>query len=211
MKKKSKFISKYLNPVKLYMDDIDEIVSKIQHICSELEFSDKDYEYDSLEELIKHSGDKLRELSIIGREPYISLDITKYNIGLYTAGESDEAVCLFYFFKDFLRNKSKWYWKFLKPFVWGNMLIPATFIFLAAWFANGISSGVARVAFVVLSIIFLLFILSILKYLEGSTIYLKKRYKVISFLERNRDNIVMAIITGIIFLIGTIVSKFIFK
>ena len=211
MKKKLHSISKHLPPVKLYLDDVNEIVSRLQSLCSKIEYSTKNYEFESLDELKQNCGSNLKELAIQGRSPYISVDIRKHDVHLYTSGESETTIGLYYSLKEFLQQKSGWYSKFLNIWLWGTLL----WIFLIV-FSNVIKElkdlpDILKYFYIFLSFIFFFFLLSLLNRWKGSTIYLENRYKVSNFWERNKDKIITTIIGALIGTFLTILFRFIFK
>jgi hypothetical protein len=215
MEKKSHSLLNYLSPVKLYLDDIEEIINKIQFVCSKVKIANKDYEFDSIEEFINNSGKKIKELSIDGRSPNISIDIKKFKINLFTTGETEAVIGLWYNLKEFLKSKSAWYSRFLNAWVWGLTLW--SFLFISKIILDitisypEVYKVVNVFSIVILAILLLFFLLSLLKHWNGSTIHLERRHKASNFWERNRDNIITGLIGAIIGATITLAGQFLIK
>lgn len=175
-----------LPPVKLYLDDVEAIITKIQSACTgwrpffkkipeeelkkiedlldaafpTIRLFSGDNEFDSLEEIKKHRGNKIKELVISARYPHIYLKILKHKVVLSPVDTSNnEAMGLLYSLKKFLQSKSQ-----PQPF----------------------------------------------KYLKSSTIYLERPHEIGNFWTRNRDKIILIIIGSLIGSILTIIVQKLF-
>jgi hypothetical protein len=69
--------SEKLKPVKLYRDDLEDLITLFGETCEIVRLSDEEFEYDSLSEIEgrKGPGGKLSYLEISGRKPYVSLSL----------------------------------------------------------------------------------------------------------------------------------------
>ena len=83
MKKRKKSFSKNLKPAKLFLDEIRDIQIELAEYGSELEILTEDYELDSLQELSELYDEKVTTLTLITRNPYISVDFKKDDIRIY--------------------------------------------------------------------------------------------------------------------------------
>jgi len=216
MKRKVDFLFEIPPPVKLYLDDVDDFIYKIQSVCEKIEFSTKDYEFESLEELKNNSGKKIKELTITGisLSPWmnISISVKKFEVHLSTHGKSEAIRGLWHSLRSSLQKKSGWYSRFLIPWFWAIILMCSVLgmgIYLGTshstpspkmFFLNPISASAA-----------FLLILSFLIRWKGSTIYLKRRHLVPGFWTRNLDDIIKVIIGAAIGVGGTLLSKYLFK
>lgn len=73
MRRKVEARNSRISAVKLYGEDLDELVGFFQRYCQSWQLSDKDHIYDSLNEL-KESGKKdLTNLEILGTNPSVRL------------------------------------------------------------------------------------------------------------------------------------------
>lgn len=211
MKKKSVTHGEHLKPITLYSDDLDFIHEKILDTCSKIEYSTDRYEYDSLEELKKESSPKVDNLSISGRNPYISIDISKHRIWLYTSGENSDVVNLYYFFKDYLQKKGSIYSKIFNTWIWGIInafFLPSGLLFLFSdYFLKKTPISSNKVLILGLSVLVIGLLISLIFYRKGSVIYLSSKNDTDSFFERNRDSIILLVLGAIIGWIFTMVSK----
>lgn len=216
MKRKANFLLKSLPPVRLYLDDIDDFIHKIQSVCEKIKFSTKDYEFESFEELKENCGKKIKELTITGisLSPWmtISISVKKFAVHLSTDGTSETIIGIWHSLKSSLQKQSGWYSSFLIPWFWFIILafsMSGLGIYLDAshsnpspklFFFNPIFDSVA-----------FLLILSLLIRWKGSTIYLERRHLVPGFWTRNLDDIIKLIIGAAIGVGGTLLSKYLFK
>lgn len=217
MRKKAFFLEKDLLPVKLYKDDIDEIIKNIKgcFLNGEIKFSNEDYEFESLEEMKQHCGNKVKNLSIeawLPNEfPYssFSLEISS-KVLLSSHGTSEGVKGLWYSLKEFLQRKSGLHAKILRSGIWGFILFILSIlgVFLIIGMREKYpqqTEMISKVYVVVLCILLVFWILSIIHKWKGSIVFLDHKHEVSGFWERNRDQI----ITGIIYtVIGTAIGIF---
>lgn len=199
-----------MKPVTLYLEDIQEILDKLD-ICEEIELSDDDYEYDSLDELKERKGKKLKTLNINGHRPYIHVDIRKHDVRLYLDSSSTNAIARFFYLKDFLSHKSSWYTKIFNYFVW--YIITLVYLFTAMSVLAYFKIPFTNPFFLIITgIIILSDILSAYLYFQGSSIHLESKNLVESFFSRNSDAIILviigAILGGFITMMGNLLIKF---
>jgi len=208
MEKKSKWLFKRnLSPVTLYIDDISEILEKMEHVCKEIKLGDEKYKYESLEELKKHRGNKVKEIEICGYYPFLTLEIGKY-VNISTSGETEAVIGLWYSLKDYLKRKSPWYSKILTAGSWGisSLLLLSLLPLVLITFPK-----IKEPYFNVMAISGFFYILSFLVRLKGSTIYLERKHQISNFWGRNRDKIIMLLIGSILTLLGALFMKFVFN
>jgi len=221
MKKKRSDLSRHLSPVKLFLNDIEEIITIIQSVCPEVNIANRDYEFESFEELKENSGHRLKELKISGHSTvlsnrsYVSLDIKKYDIFLYSGAESEAVVGVWYTLKEFLQKKAGWISRFLNAVVWFWifwiwLLISVILLETTKKYIE-VHNIVEPFAIIALGAAFLFLLLSLLKHWRGSIIYLERKHKVSNFWERNRDNIITGLIGAIIGATITLAGQFLIK
>ncbi len=93
MKRKSGGFIKDYGAVKIWLEDLFEIESILRKLCRSTNIQTKKYEFDSVQELLDQSHDKvIYEIEIEGNEPHITLDFRRQNISLY--GSSDDHALL---------------------------------------------------------------------------------------------------------------------
>ena len=214
MKKITHTRAKFLSPVTLYLDDINEIVNKIRSVHSEVEFATKDFVFDSLDELKEKKGYKLKDLSISGGMHNVSLDIRRL-VYLHAFGGSEANSELWDKLKEFLKNKSGWLAKILNIKVWGIifgiwLLISGIILEITKQRPEfyRLAKDIVTTSFFIIAFFLLV---SLLVLLKGSTVYLEERHKVPGFWEKYRDNIIMMIVGGIITFFIQFLIKSVFK
>lgn len=77
-------IGKHLPPLKLYLDDLEYIVQLLESVSSEVTIKTREHELANLSELSTLKKKVLRELHILSKRPWISLDLTTNSVFLYT-------------------------------------------------------------------------------------------------------------------------------
>ncbi len=114
------WLSEHLQGVFLFRDDVEAILDLMETRGLSVLLSDSDYEYDSLDELIKNRGLRPREIKITGtggekgyRRIQVSVDQNKVFL---TADNEFESV--WYALKEMLRGRIPWLYKWTNPFWW---------------------------------------------------------------------------------------------
>lgn len=200
MKKRADDQDKKFPPCTLFLDDIEEIIQQIKSVTSDIGISDKSYEFDSIEELIQNSGSKIKELKLRGRYG-ISVNIAKHSIYLFVSGYDEKYIGVFYILREFLKSKVGWLRRFLRPMRW---LFIVWFSLIGVPIISTIIKHkpelkvIDQIYTIIFGLMLLFYVISLLLTWKGSTIYLERRHKVSKFWERNRDTIIVGIITAII-------------
>jgi hypothetical protein len=104
-----------LKNLKMYREDLDQLVAMFRRHCKTVTISDSKYRYDSFDEMNEKAGSKVKDLDILGENPGIRFLLNKTEIsrignpplqGIYnelrTEEITDAADSLFYKTKDFL-------------------------------------------------------------------------------------------------------------
>jgi hypothetical protein len=84
-----------LKPVCLYLDDLKEIVSILEGTCEKIDIQTDDVLLDSLDEIGDLKKEILNNLTISGKNPYVSLSMQPYRIWLYIHEDTPESRGLF--------------------------------------------------------------------------------------------------------------------
>lgn len=91
IKKRSQSLSCGLSPVRIYLDDIEEIHGVIAAACKRVELLTDNEVLDRPDELAQLGVPRLRELQIRGYEPYISLTIRRRFGAFFYAENRDDS------------------------------------------------------------------------------------------------------------------------
>ena len=108
-----------LGPLKMYREDLDQLLEYFQKGCTVVRLSDKQNRYDSLDEMKKMIGSKVKELDIEGEKPglHFLLNHSEPMLGspgsknvfneLRTEEISDDADILFFKVREFLTERQR--------------------------------------------------------------------------------------------------------
>jgi len=88
MKKKLKGEQKNCTAVKIYRNDIEEIIELMKAAFAVVEICDEEFEYDSIDELIERRGEQIKNLTISSAVPSLSLKLSTGEIKLVRDGET---------------------------------------------------------------------------------------------------------------------------
>jgi hypothetical protein len=70
---------KTLPSVKLFREDLEELLSLFRAYCETVTISDADSEYESLDELKLHVGSRVRNIEFAGTKPNITLTLMDHS------------------------------------------------------------------------------------------------------------------------------------
>ena len=204
-------------PVKLYREEIDEIVSLVGKTCEEVELSTDKHVFDSLDEMAQRLGKQFHQLHITGRRPYISISLgTTYFMKWARRDKNNvyvgdaEAEAPFFHVKEMISPNER---KFLRRF----FSFPAYFLIVtidllfsvARHLYLHLSPGSAlslRVSQGMLYYGYLLFF-GYFFFRGQSYITLKPRTADDSFLERNMDGVAKIFIGAVLGVFATLVGE----
>jgi hypothetical protein len=203
MKPIQKSHSAVLPSTVLHLDDIEEIVSLLREISGDISISDRDYQYDSFENLIEKVGESPKALTISCSNPHVSIrfDRHEFPLGswLYAEAYHKEAESTFLKLREILKHRQHW----------ANVLIRldiALVLFAALLIIASLPTSVATQWFLevntriaVASVVIVYLIAAVL--LHTGTLYsikLVKLHKKQTFLKQNSGSIVLLVIGAIV-------------
>jgi hypothetical protein len=204
-------ISRDYHPVVLHSDDLTEIVEILQEAGELPEISTTEYRFNSVAEVCdKYQSGRLTLLSIKSRLPYVSLELTRSGSRLYVGSSRPEAAGLFWKIDAILRRSQRqatWIYTFSGSIsiavLFGLGITPAFVFHLAAGLAAIALSGCWMIWFYMVMARF------------HSLIILAPRSEIGGFFKRNKDQLVLGLITALLGLIvgviGTLLSTHIGK
>jgi hypothetical protein len=199
-------------PVKIYIDDIEKIISLFDENKIKYTLQTDQYKYESLSELLDSKKEKsIGSLKIQTFEPYISIEFEKKWAIIYVS--SDETFITGLFHKiDRIINQSKRIISFSYSyyFVW-----VLNFLLLTIALINRGGKLYPQYIGISFSIISLFWISRIfyIRYVRYSSIQLIRKEHVSNFFQRKRDDLILsllsALIGAILGIVGTIlISKY---
>jgi hypothetical protein len=204
MERITRTLSRSFKPVRLYLDDIEEIVTIIKEIDAQPKIQVEDFRLDNLEEMTSLKKDMLHEMNISSTRPYISLEMRPSWIRLYISEDKAESRGIFEKIRTILVSRKR-------PFTWiiHNSFLYSVWCILALY---GVVWGVRLKSIILTASFAIIFILAIVFTIYGINDQFK-RYTIIipkykqdspNFIKRNRDKIIIAIISAII---GAVLSR----
>jgi hypothetical protein len=196
MKRVGKSQSENLKPVFLYKDDISDLLEIFDRGCEEVEIEASGYALDDVSELENLSNEVINELHIQGREPYVSLHFKPNDVYLYIDEDTHHQIGVFEEIKSYVhsrRRKLSW--------------------LTQSSIAPGILGGIAfqfipiekdEITVYSVSFVVSMFTLAIFwgwwsfhsSFKKYSIIYTKRSRKDGRFIQRKKDDLLLAIISA---------------
>ncbi len=190
----NKTLSKNYLTARLFLDDLKSIEELIGNNQS-YKIEAGDYEFKDVEELKnKHSNQKLNNVKISAHNPYITIEFHKMWVKLYCGSDDTGSAGLFYKLDSIISSSSR---RFSFIYSYYSIWIVNIAIFLIPKSSLIYSN---KLIFNSLTPIFVLWIawVSYIRLLCSGEVILSGKGDVKNFFERNRDQIIVGIITGIV-------------
>jgi hypothetical protein len=200
MKRNPKPLTKAYLPLVLWREDLDEIASILQRREAVIQFEADDYSFEKLEELETHFGSKDKnELKIASAEPYVSIELGPRGARLYVSASSSDASGVFFELDKVLTTRQRrfpalytfWFTCLFGPIV-------ANTINLINIYTNLPRSIALASSLVSLVIVTWTFWVLYIRRWWHSVIRMRRRSATVSFVHRNKDRLVVAIIAAIV-------------
>jgi hypothetical protein len=202
--------------LRMYREDLDQLLLLFDRAGAKFTISDKQFRYDSLDDMKSHTGVRIADLDIQAEHPAVhfllnqsqivkgspSTMLVYYN-ELRTEEISDEADNLFYRVRDFLVSHKA-------PRFRVSHLIPAIIaavgcVIFAAFDYQVFKNGQIPLGFLVSLLALGSFLVT--STLGGNELILETRSNSPSFLQQNKNNIIMLLIGACIGVAGTIAGQ----
>ena len=205
----------YVSWVKIYLDDIEEIIKIMNREGKGVEISDKTFKYESFDDLKHETQKRLKSLHLESHSPYITLDLGVGTTGGGCLAAESAAKGQFLEIKERLLQRKRWF-SFLSS---SKMLlcIPAAFLIpiIILQIPREILQSARYYNFTILSLIIegILVVLAFLvPFIAGSghfaSINLVASDQRETFWTKNKDPIIRDIIVGLfLVLVGFILGR----
>ncbi len=209
MKRRSKPHSENLPPVKLYLGDIERIVEILGELSSDVKVLAEEYSLSDVSELTKLDQQALTQLEIEIRSPHISLEMSPYAVRLYIGEDTAESWGVFTKIKDLMHSRKRRLLAWLGT--WAPTL-PAMLAILSL-FGAAVGVGAGDWALTVVAVCLLVVSVWMVKWTQTrilkkySLIILKRRDQQQPWWDRNRDQLTVGLIVGVILaLVGAAIA-----
>lgn len=204
MEKITKSISKEYAPVVVYLDDLEAIENVLLEKSTHIEIKTEDYKYSSIKELSEKSKNKrIQKLHIESTNPYLNIEFDKLWTRVYCSLDSLEAAGIFWKLDQIIKGtrrlgKLSFFYKFSALWIInGIMVLVSKFLSLNLIIAQSVS---------VLLLAFTLWILYINLTRHSEIVLIYKSSK-ITFWNKNKDAIIVNLITALVTFALTLYGK----
>lgn len=199
MKKITESLGEQLQPVKLYLDDIDSLFQILSEVSTEVKIETSEHQFQNTSDLKKLDKESIHVFKLYCHNPYISLDINKRStIWLFTDKDLPAQRGTFEKLKKKLIQK--------KRYSVPTIIYPILFILILNAFFYLVLSYIEKplehfliLGLAVLIISYLIGYLTYQIYLnKRSIIFLDKKIDSPNFWKRNKDRIIIAVSSSIV-------------
>jgi len=203
MKKLDQSISQDYFPIKLYLNDLVEIQQILRECSKDHKFESSGYSFDSIEELVANIGKReLFELEINSSGPYSRIEFTRMWAKLYVGSSTLDSAGLFHNLSQVLAKARRQPWFMYSYYsIWGLNIFSLAATFIRSPFTSAFSYCALAIVFWVLFV----------RLRRNSTIILVSRDVPMSFWSRNKDEIIIALISAvmgaILGILGTVLVR----
>jgi len=199
IKKKSPSRTEFLKPVTLFRDDLDRIVEILQAASPKISIETDEYVFESVDDLVKTGQKIINNLVItcgdILTSPHLMLFLKPHRIELFAREDEPLSRGLFEKIKDILIKRERIYARFLHA-GWVLFAFAIALPILGIWYKN---SPLSAFSFLfTLSGILIMTWARRDRFERYSTIFLKKRAEQDSFWDRNKDQVLLAVISAVV-------------
>ena len=192
--------SRYFYNVKMYLDDVEYILSLLENENLSITLENDTHQYDSLEEVCENMGEKVNSLEVKGEQKkdfhygFVSFEIDKDSRRIYCSNK--ELFGVFYAIEEFLSKKTKPILIVFSVFAWGLLLYLSLITRLIIGFKDQSFFGYPLFTSIIFTFTLLL-LLSIYIKITHRGVYLVRRHVSKNFFSRNKDKFILLIIGGI--------------
>jgi hypothetical protein len=205
--RKQKSYRRSYGPVVLWLDDLTEIVAVLMERSKKVQISTEDYRFGTVDELKEHVGSQTQfALEIDCHEPYVLIDFDRNSATLYVSA-GDQAAHLFNEIDGIIARRQR---RFRLLYSWPLLMMASAGTIVADYFLFfGPPEVEPYVRFILPFLAICIIGPLLIRWNRVSVIKLQRRSDAPSFLERNKDKVLMLIIGALITLaVGAVKEKF---
>ena len=213
LKKIQRHLGEHLKPVKLYYDDILDLIEILKEGGGEIEIEADDYMLDSPDEILSIEKPFFTKLEIRHLNPRISINFESNNIWLYAAEDTPVQRGLFGKVKSLLKEKQRTFATILQSSIYSGLYTGASTWFLFGLLFNETNKTRSIIIGLLMLCTGILWMAlghkSQFRYF--SIIVPSKKKESLNYWQRNKDQIIVAFIAAALGIIGTIIVTKIFS
>jgi hypothetical protein len=122
MKKIDKSISKNYLPLKLYLEDLENIEVILKEASKSLSIETEEYKFDSIADIKSNlKRDRIKELHLKTSDPYITLDFTPLWARVYVSSSETNGAGIFYKLNQIIESRTRFLkWLYSFHFLWAT-------------------------------------------------------------------------------------------
>lgn len=200
MKRIPRHLGKHVAPVKLYLDDIEELHQILAAASDHVELTTVDFELDDPKQLLELNCPVVHQLTIASRQPYVSADVEGGGVWLYAANDDAKSRGLYEQMRAVLkRRRRRIAWALAGPqggLIAGVPLAAALISGIAAIRDRSVWWGLACVLTLGLGLIIVIYTFRYLS--RAHVVVLSHRKDSPPFMARNRDQLAIATLSALI-------------
>lgn len=205
IKKKSHVYGVDLKPVKVYFDDLERIVEILRDVSSDISVSTDEYELGDITDLLSLNQLAIHELEISSKNPHVVLQLRASGARVYASDSTPICIGVVEKIRKQLKPRSRklgWLISSFLPFMLTFMFPVGAFCFGLGWSISSVQSMNVRgvIGGILISILSAVTVgwFGRLFTKTYSTIYLRPKKEMPSFFARKKDDIALAIISGLL-------------
>ncbi len=200
MKKLDKSISENYLPIKLYLDDLETIEEILKEVSNSISFEAENYKFDSIEELKGNLKlTQINELEVKTSSPYISIDFTRIWARVYVSSSETSNAGVFYKLDQIISRrtrKPRWKYSFYFFNITTIILLMNGMPLIQRLFSRSLNPYVSLTISAIWFIWMIWFFY--VRFRQHTVIVLAHRNSEKPFLQRNKDNLILAIISALL-------------
>jgi len=197
LKKLNKHLGEHLKPVKLFYDDIEEIYEILKAANNEVKIEADNYEIESLDEILTIKKPFFTNLQISIRNPYVSINFKNNEIWLYASEDTAIQRGLYEKLKLLINKKKRLFAPLLQNSIFSGLYLGTSFWwFLTKEFTMGL--------IIIITGLLWMYLGYKSQFQHFSIIVPEYSNNKPNFFIRNKDNIILAVISA---LLGGIITK----
>ena len=201
MKKLVTSYSISLPQLKLYLDDVEEIVGYLAEVSEGVRLSSREYQFEDVSDLMNLEAKKILELNINSYSPYIAVDLSPTGARVYISEDSAESRGVLDKIAKLCLDRRRIVAAFMSRKVWLAPLLAYPFLLASLVLLSNSSKDLLRIALGLGGVAIMLIWIAVSYTVDlrrYSIVVLSRSSEQKSFISRNSDAIVLALISALV-------------